>query len=60
MIYDEGFEVKIGDLQLFHFSHYKKENGSFKKLGKFVTNCAMTLLGWVYDTTTSKKGCSFG
>jgi len=54
MIYDEGFEVKIGDLQLFHFSHYKKENG------KFVTNCALTLLGWVYDTTTSKKGCSFG
>ena len=29
MIYDEGFEVFIGNLQLFHFNHYEKPKGIY-------------------------------
>ena len=28
MIYDEGFEIILGDLRLFHFSQYEKKQGS--------------------------------
>ena len=29
MIYDEGFEVTIGDLLIFNFNHYEKPPGKF-------------------------------
>jgi len=54
MIYDEGFEVSLHNLKLFHFNHYEKPNG------KFVTNCAKTLMGWTYDRHSQKRGCSIG
>jgi len=56
MIYDEGFEVTIGDLLIFNFNHYEKPPGS----SKFITNCALTLLGWAYDKKTKFRGCSIG
>lgn len=66
MIYDEGFEVTIGDLLIFNFNHYEKPPGKFWVLlkiqgsSKFITNCALTLLGWAYDKKTKFRGCSIG
>ena len=60
MIYDEGFEIKVGSLKMFHFSYYQKIEGTSVTEGKFQTNCAKTLLGWTFDSQTGNKGCSYG
>lgn len=53
MIYDEGFEIKINDLEFFFFNKY------FQKNGQFLSNCAETLIGWIYNKKTKERGCAY-
>lgn len=40
MIYNEGFEVRVKGVKLLLFNYYYKEGG------RWMSNCAKTLLGW--------------
>ena len=51
MVYNEGFEIKLNNIELFNFAFYEKKSKIYKYLifildEKFITNCAKTLLGW--------------
>mmetsp|Transcript_6488 Transcript_6488/g.11043 ORF Transcript_6488/g.11043 Transcript_6488/m.11043 type:complete len:579 (+) Transcript_6488:195-1931(+) len=58
MIYDEGFEVDIGDLSFFAFSkfEFRGEDGRSNN----VSHCDQTQIGWYRDTMRSRWGCYFG
>jgi len=51
MIYDEGFEIHIGNLKLFHFNHYEKPAGILKYLFnsrlKKIHNKLCTYFAWM-------------
>jgi cathepsin C len=57
MIYDEGFEVAVGDLVYFAFSKFE-----FTDLEKQhnVSRCDATQIGWYHDALRSKWGCYVG
>jgi len=57
MVYDEGWEVQIGDLNYFAFSRFDlyKVPGSSAK--KNVSKCDETMQGWYSDAKRSKFGC---
>merc|ERR1719235_922083 len=57
MIYDEGFEVAVGDLVYFAFSKF-----DFTDLEKQhnVSHCDATQIGWYHDTLRSRWGCYVG
>jgi len=56
MIYDEGFEVSLGNTKFFFFNKY------YKKGSEFLTDCSRTLIGWVYSDVngTPLRGCAYG
>lgn len=54
MVYDEGFEIILGNFRLFFFNLY------YKKGSQIYSNCSETLIGWIFDQKTKKKGCAFG
>lgn len=59
MIYDEGFEVDIGDLSFFAFSKFDFVQGDDGQRAN-VSHCDQTQIGWYHDTTRSRWGCYFG
>jgi len=59
MIYDEGFEVDIGDLSFFAFSKFDFVPGDDGQRAN-VSHCDQTQIGWYHDTTRSRWGCYFG
>jgi hypothetical protein len=54
MVYDEGFEIKHGNLELFTFSYYEPDQ---KNAGSFISDCSQTTVGWYTDLSSKKKGC---
>ena len=52
MIYDEGFEINIGDYSFFAFSKYYPEGKNH-----FESDCGQTLVGWYNNKRTGEKGC---
>ena len=44
MIYDEGFEIFIGNLNLFHFNHYEKPRGNLNLFIKIKDNLDILLI----------------
>lgn len=54
MIYDEGFEILSGNLRFFFFNKYQKNKTAF------LSDCSSTLIGWIYNTETKKRGCAVG
>lgn len=59
MIYDEGFDVHVGDLSLFTFSKFTILAGD---LGPSVTrsDCARTEVGWYRNHRDNTWGCFLG
>lgn len=56
MIYDEGFEVVLGDQVFFAFSKFDFIQDPNK--GKTnISHCAATEVGWYHDKTRSQWGC---
>jgi len=54
MVYDEGFELALGDNTYFAFS-------KFDPLGsKSNSQCGETQVGWYHDTGRTRWGCFFG
>lgn len=51
MVYDEGFNIQLGNKKYFAFSQYIEENGKYK------SNCGSTLVGWYNDVDNKFKGC---
>jgi len=59
MIYDEGFEVVLGDQVFFGFSKFDFINDPNK--GKTnISNCGATEVGWYHDKARSQWGCYVG
>jgi len=59
MIYDEGFEVAVGDLVYFAFSKFElipDQDGKKRN----VSHCDQTEVGWYHDTARSRWGCYSG
>ena len=52
MIYDEGFEMKIGDYTMLAFSKYYPDGGK-----KYKSDCGKTLVGWYHKKSTNERGC---
>jgi len=60
MVYDEGFEVNIGDLSFFSFSNFSFEGGSPGAPGRHnVSHCGQTTVGWYRDSDRTRFGCYF-
>lgn len=55
MIYDEGFEAKVGSIKYMAFSKYAPDGD-----GGFESYCGETLVGWWHDTSKMEKGCFRG
>jgi len=76
MIYDEGFEVVLGQEKFFAFSHFKRHQGSNPNEGEGeaaiqrkakASNCAATLPGWYHSMVEEGEapvkgswGCYYG
>jgi cathepsin C len=59
MIYDEGFEVVLGDQVFFAFSKFDFINDPNK--GKTnISHCGATEVGWYHDKRRSQWGCYVG
>jgi cathepsin C len=56
MIYDEGFEVAVGDLNYFAFSKFSFEPGTSLN----ISHCGETEVGWYHNTARDQWGCYFG
>jgi len=58
MIYDEGFEVAIGDQVFFAFSKFSFVNHGRKRTN--VSHCDETQVGWYHNKERTAWGCYFG
>jgi len=58
MIYDEGFEVAIGDQVFFAFSKFNFVNHGKKRTN--VSHCDATEVGWYHNKERTAWGCYFG
>jgi len=58
MIYDEGFEVAIGDQVFFAFSKFSFVNHGKKRTN--VSHCDATEVGWYHNKERTAWGCYFG
>merc|ERR1719265_2038864 len=62
MIYDEGFEVKVGEQSFFAFSNFTFEKDANNRFAKphNVSHCGQTMVGWYQDLKRTKFGCYYG
>jgi len=51
MIYDEGFDIIVGNTHYFAFSKFYKDGSDHK------SDCSKTLVGWYHNTESGQKGC---
>jgi cathepsin C len=59
MIYDEGFEVAVGDQVYFAFSKFDfVDSGNKEKTN--VSHCDQTEIGWYHNTARNQWGCYSG
>mmetsp|Transcript_72708 Transcript_72708/g.204147 ORF Transcript_72708/g.204147 Transcript_72708/m.204147 type:complete len:637 (+) Transcript_72708:131-2041(+) len=59
MIYDEGFEVKIGGQVFFAFSYFEWVQGADGKKTN-ISHCDATQVGWYHDVERTQWGCYTG
>ena len=59
MVYDEGFEVEIGDLNFFAFSNFSFESQKTSTMHN-VSHCDETMVGWYHNKDRTKFGCYYG
>jgi len=55
MVYDEGFEVRVGKQVFFAFSNFTYDEGHHNQ-----THCDATMVGWYSNTDRSEFGCYYG
>jgi len=61
MVYDEGFEVNLGDLSFFAFSNFTFQSSPSAPHEKHnVSNCDGTMVGWYRNADRTMFGCYFG
>jgi len=61
MVYDEGFEVNVGDLSFFAFSNFTFEAaGSDPPTKHNVSHCGQTMVGWYRNADRTRFGCYYG
>jgi len=60
MIYDEGFEVKLGDQVFVAFSHFSWVTDPETSKKSNVSHCDATQVGWYHDTARTQFGCYTG
>jgi cathepsin C len=62
MIYDEGFEVKVGEESFFAFSNFTFEKDLKNQFAKphNVSHCDQTMVGWYQNNARTKFGCYYG
>jgi len=58
MVYDEGFEVNIGERSFFAFSNFSFEGKKHKKHN--VSHCTETIVGWYANAQRTEFGCYYG
>jgi len=58
MVYDEGFEVNVGDLSFFAFSNFTFQGDPSLKHN--VSNCNETIVGWYQTKDRKQFGCYYG
>jgi cathepsin C len=58
MIYDEGFEVAMGEFVYFAFSKFTLTDAPEGQNN--ISHCAETQVGWYHDTARSRWGCYVG
>jgi hypothetical protein len=57
MIYDEGFEVRVGPARILVFNEYFKGEKNSKE---WKSNCAKTIVGWFHNEETNEYACVKG
>jgi len=60
MIYDEGFEVRVGGQVFFAFHHYTPKKGTpltSDKVAHYISHCHKTMVGWYRSDDNSNWGC---
>lgn len=63
MVYDEGFEVVVGNRRFFAFNKYVPNKGTSldsRKVAHYTSHCDETMVGWWHDTKTDEWGCYQG
>jgi len=67
MVYDEGFEIKIGTSVFFAFSKYKSTSGYHTPTDEddeqtkgYQSLCDETFMGWHFDTANKLWSCFSG
>mmetsp|Transcript_62320 Transcript_62320/g.135307 ORF Transcript_62320/g.135307 Transcript_62320/m.135307 type:complete len:554 (-) Transcript_62320:86-1747(-) len=61
MIYDEGFEVRVGGLNFFSFSNFTfQQNASDPAQKHNVSHCGNTMVGWYQNLDRTSFGCYYG
>jgi len=58
MIYDEGFEVAVGDHVYFAFSKFEMVNGAHGMTN--ISHCDQTEVGWYHNKARDQWGCYVG
>jgi len=56
MVYDEGFNIDLGDLNFFAFSKYAPSKNSGGKTN-YVSYCYSTCVGWYHNKDKTQWGC---
>jgi len=59
MVYDEGFEVKVGDHTFFAFSNFTFQRDPLTHEKKNFSHCGDTMVGWFHNTDRTEFGCYF-
>jgi len=61
MVYDEGFEVKMGDFTFFAFSRFELIPDDSAESGhRNISHCGETEVGWYHNAARSQWGCYVG
>eukprot|EP00746_Dinoflagellata_sp_MGD_P161963 gnl/MRDRNA2_/MRDRNA2_89319_c0_seq1.p1 gnl/MRDRNA2_/MRDRNA2_89319_c0~~gnl/MRDRNA2_/MRDRNA2_89319_c0_seq1.p1 ORF type:complete len:529 (+),score=83.86 gnl/MRDRNA2_/MRDRNA2_89319_c0_seq1:102-1688(+) len=61
MVYDEGFEVAVGEFTYFAFSRFELVPDNFAPDGhRNISHCDETQVGWYHDKARQQWGCYVG
>jgi cathepsin C len=57
MVYDEGFEVKVGEHTYFAFSNFTFQRDPVTHEKKNMSHCGDTMVGWFHNAERTQFGC---
>eukprot|EP00746_Dinoflagellata_sp_MGD_P125278 gnl/MRDRNA2_/MRDRNA2_60016_c0_seq1.p1 gnl/MRDRNA2_/MRDRNA2_60016_c0~~gnl/MRDRNA2_/MRDRNA2_60016_c0_seq1.p1 ORF type:complete len:537 (-),score=110.83 gnl/MRDRNA2_/MRDRNA2_60016_c0_seq1:25-1635(-) len=60
MVYDEGFEITVGNRNFFAFSNFTFEQDPETKISHNVSHCGYTQVGWYQNLARTEFGCFYG